>query len=1185
MFTSCRTATGAAVRERARIGGRFELGELIAQGGMGAVYRGVDSETGQLVAIKQLKAEIGAETPELLQRFVREGEILRRLDHPNIVKLLAVVTEGSIQYLVMEFVAGGSLRDVLVSERQLPLQRALGILLELADALGRAHHLKVIHRDLKPENVLIARDGTPRLSDFGSARMGRRDLTRSHAVIGTLSYLGPEAFMGEELDERADIWALGAVLFEMLVGHPPFQSDHQAGLVAAILHAPVPDVEALCPGAPVALVDLIYRMLEKDREQRIPRVRQIAAEVEVLLNDVDLSRSARRRPTPRSTGLIQPTLMGARALTMPLEPPGMDLPSQGTPFIGRERELGELARLLDDPGIRLVTLLGPGGMGKTRLAIEVGRRWARQLAMSSEASGQQGLRGRGVFLVELAPISSPELIVSQLAEAVGFQFYPGGDSLQQLIEFFRDKRLLLLIDNFEHVLSGADLIAVLLKACPGLKVLVTSRVRLALLAEVQYVLAGMSLPGSELESDSLAFTAVQLFVDSARRVLPGFALGPDDARHAARICRLVQGMPLGIMLAAAWVGVLSLEEIADEVARSADFLQGELRDLPQRQHSIRTIFEHSWVLLGAEERSVLARASVFRGGFSRPAAESIAGANLRALAQLLNQSLLRRDAESGRYEVHELIRQYAREKLDDIPTQATITLERHAEYFALFLANREKQLRGVKQRQALKEIDAELANVRAAWNWMLEHQRLDLLGRAMPALWLYYERAGSRHEAELAFHGVHAAFPMAAALSAEQRRVVGLALGLEGWCCEEQGKSVEALALAQRALELLDPELHPTERALASMTAALNSFNRAAAPEQTFDHAERAVALYRASGDHLGLAGALVLFGRISIHVRGDFMRAEASFRESVALQESFGDCCVVLPLSLAGLGNARAMQGHRNEGSELIARGLEIAERFRDIGSMHVCLRMLANVRRTLGEYAVAEAAIQRSLELARQCGNRDSQALCCISLGDIQKEQGRLDEAAQNYAAGLAYAAHDGMKRAVAQLNLGDLALLRGDNSAARRYLTESLAGLETVRVRWALVLVLDNLGYLECRERAFDAAAAHYYRAFSIGLADNTLALVTNVVAGLATLYAEIGQNERAAELLGLAKHHPATESQSQARRIRPLHRELEQRLPAEALAAALRRGAALDLHRLTAADFLQPVAASSALPGSS
>jgi tetratricopeptide (TPR) repeat protein len=363
------------------------------------------------------------------------------------------------------------------------------------------------------------------------------------------------------------------------------------------------------------------------------------------------------------------------------------------------------------------------------------------------------------------------------------------------------------------------------------------------------------------------------------------------------------------------------------------------------------------------------------------------------------------------------------------------------------------------------------------------------------------------------------------------------------------------------------------------MTAALNSFNRGADPEQTFAHAERAVELYRKARDQFGLAGALVLFGRISIHVRGEFLRAEASFRESVALQESFGDHCVVLPLSLAGLGNARAMQGHRQEGSELIARGLHIAERFRDVSSMHVCLRMLANVRRTLGEYDLAEAAIVRSLELARQCGNRDSQALCLLSLADIQKEEGRLDDAAQNYAAALAYGAHDGMKRAVAQLNLGDLALSRGESAAARRYLTQSLASLETARVRWALVLVLDNLGYLECRERAFDAAAAYYYRAFSIGIADNTLALVTNVVAGLAALYAEIGQNERAAELLGLAKDHPATERQTHARRIEPLHSELERRLPADLLAAALRRGAALDLHQLSAADFLQATAAGS------
>ena len=374
-------AVGVAVSAPARIGGRFELGEFIAQGGMGAVYRGLDSETGQLVAIKRLRAEIGAETPELVQRFAREGEILRRLDHPNIVKLLAVVNEGSQQYLVMEFVAGGSLRDVLINERQLSLGRALNILLELADALGRAHHLKVIHRDLKPENVLIARDGTPRLSDFGSARIGSRNLTPAHGLIGTLSYLSPEAFMGHDVDERADIWALGAVLFEMLVGHPPFQSDHQAGLVAAILHAPVPDVEALCPSAPVALVDLIYRMLEKDRGRRIPSARQIAAEVEALLNQGDVS-PRNRQPASGSTGSAQPPPTVTRPWTPPATPARTELPSHGTPFIGRARELDELSRLLADPDVRLVTLLGPGGMGKTRLAIEVGRRWATALPNS-----------------------------------------------------------------------------------------------------------------------------------------------------------------------------------------------------------------------------------------------------------------------------------------------------------------------------------------------------------------------------------------------------------------------------------------------------------------------------------------------------------------------------------------------------------------------------------------------------------------------------------------------------------------------------------------------------------------------------------------------------------------------------------------------------------------------------------
>jgi tetratricopeptide (TPR) repeat protein/predicted Ser/Thr protein kinase len=270
------------------VAGRYQQEALIGHGGMGDVYRGTDTLTGQSVAIKRLHQDIVRENPDLVDRFRREGEALRQLDHPNIVKLLDAVEESDKQYLVMEYVEGGSLRDLIDEQSRLPLEAVLNIALDVADALTRAHRLSIIHRDIKPDNVLLAEDGTPRLTDFGVARLGNRSrLTQSGSVIGTYAYLSPEACNGLELDERADIWSLGVMLFEMLTGRVPFQEASTAAILTAILTKPAPDLQRLRPGAPPALIDLIYRMLEKDRDRRISSVRLVGAELEVIIRGLD----------------------------------------------------------------------------------------------------------------------------------------------------------------------------------------------------------------------------------------------------------------------------------------------------------------------------------------------------------------------------------------------------------------------------------------------------------------------------------------------------------------------------------------------------------------------------------------------------------------------------------------------------------------------------------------------------------------------------------------------------------------------------------------------------------------------------------------------------------------------------------------------------------------------------------
>ena len=357
------------------IANRFEIDDpekdLLGRGGMGDVYRGIDTQTGQTVAIKMLKPDIVANNPDIVARFVREGEALRQLKHPNIVEMVAAVEEQGQHYLIIEYVAGGSLQDLLEQQGRLPVERVLEISLDLADALTRAHRLDIIHRDLKPANVLLlAEDGTPRLTDFDIAQVADRPrLPQTGMLMGTIDYLSPEACQGETLDGRADLWAFGVMLYEMLTGAKPFTGDTIIAALNAILTQAVPDLAQLCPGAPDALVDLIYRMLEKDRQQRIPSVRLVGAELEAILT----VGAGLPRPSPRPTPTAPPPAARFATPTPATGAPKHNLPVQPTPFVGREAELTELARLLADPDVRLLTILGAGGMGKTRLALEAGK--------------------------------------------------------------------------------------------------------------------------------------------------------------------------------------------------------------------------------------------------------------------------------------------------------------------------------------------------------------------------------------------------------------------------------------------------------------------------------------------------------------------------------------------------------------------------------------------------------------------------------------------------------------------------------------------------------------------------------------------------------------------------------------------------------------------------------------------
>lgn len=405
----------------------------------------------------------------------------------------------------------------------------------------------------------------------------------------------------------------------------------------------------------------------------------------------------------------------------------INLPAPPTRFVGRREELAELIPLLD--ATRLLTLSGPGGIGKTRLAV----RLAREVADDFED---------GVQFVSLAPIGSPEHIVQAVADALGLPLSAKEPPEDQLLGYLRPRRLLLVLDNFEHLLQGADLVSRMLRAAPELKVLASSRQTLGIQGEAVYGVRGMRTPSISKSGDGPDQEAIELFVACARRAQPGFERSPEGLGYATQICEMVQGMPLAIELAAAWLGTLSMAEIAAELSRSLDILTTELRDVPDRHRSIRAVFDHSWSLAGPAEQQAFTRLSVFRGGFTRQAAYQVAGATIDLLAGLVGKSFLRHEATLGRFEIHELMRQYAEQRLQVDPAESRAARDRHAAYFAEFTQTLSSELRGRFDDRPDRKAEREILNLRAAVRHAAGQRQIDQLRQFIDGLWLLHELRG-----------------------------------------------------------------------------------------------------------------------------------------------------------------------------------------------------------------------------------------------------------------------------------------------------------------------------------------------------------------------------------------------------------------------------------------------------------
>jgi predicted ATPase/DNA-binding SARP family transcriptional activator len=888
----------------------------------------------------------------------------------------------------------------------------------------------------------------------------------------------------------------------------------------------------------------------------------------------------------------------AMPLSSQATPRKHNLPVQPTPFVGREVELSELGKLLTNPDVRLVTILGAGGMGKTRLSVEAATAYIDHFA-------------HGVYLVPLAPLQSIEAIVPTVAEALGFSFRGEGKPEQQLLAYLRRKTLLLIMDSFEHLLpssihpprgtekGGVSLVTDILRTAADVRILATSQARLNVQGEHLFPITGVDFPDWETcedaalrqvppgpspraahpnwdvsprglrdKQDAAQYSAVRLFLNSARRAQPGFELTADNLSDVVRICRLVEGMPLAILLAAAWVDILTPEEIAEEIGQGLDFLKTDLRDVPARQRSVRAVFDHSWHLLSEREREVFQALSVFRGGFTRRAARQVIDGSLRELRSLVNKSLLHR-LSTGRYEMHELLRRYAAERLDGSPTAGAAARNRHAAYYAAALHQQAPDLKGPRAQAALAEIETESENARVAWTWAAELGQVGRLEQVMEGLCFFY--LWRRRSQEGAAMCRLAAEKLAAAVSEDGLRVWAKILMWQGTFSRQLGRTEAAGQLLQESLGLLKrPELsnRDTRPEQASVLLQMGHIAFDSDRREARQLYAASQALYRALGDRWGTANALSGLGWTAWSGSA-YPEAQQLFEESLAIRKALGDQRGIID-SLTGLSFIAWFQGQFEEAERLMRHSVVVLQEMVLQAGSSSGLPSLEGTLPALNEYAEVHTPYQESLAFYSDLAFGHGLAPTNSTLGFVKKHLGQYESARAQGQVGLALAREAGWRQEVA-LNLqvlGEVALAEGAYAEAQDRLRESVAILRETR-QLELSDALAVLAYTARGLGQLPQAEQHLAEALRTASEIQAIFPHTTALAAIALLLADQGEKERAVELYALASRYPRVANSRWFDDIAGRHISVvAATLRPDVVAAARARGRARDLKATTA-----------------
>jgi DNA-binding SARP family transcriptional activator/predicted ATPase len=682
-------------------------------------------------------------------------------------------------------------------------------------------------------------------------------------------------------------------------------------------------------------------------------------------------------------------------------PPPCRLPVEPTPFVGRERALAQIGQDLTNPHCRLLTILGAGGMGKTRLAVHVAAQLHRQ---------RPGSFLGGIYYVSLATVDSAMLLIMAIAEALHLPFEGSRAPQDQLLNYLRDKELLLVLDNVEDLLAdddGIDFISTLLAQAPRVKMLTTSRERLNLHEEWLYDMEGLAYPDGEIGEDKAVeqynvaqYDAVQLFLQSAARLQRSFAPTPEDLAAIVRICRLLDGLPLGLELAAAWVRQQSCAEIATQIAHDLDFLATSLRNVPARHRSLRAVFEHSWHLLNSEQQNALCRLALFRERIAPGAAQAVAGALPALLSALVDKSLLRRRDGDGAFAMHELIRQYALEKLAETPNLVVQTWDIFCRYYARFLDQRAEALKGRGQQAALQEITSELENVRAAWDRVVSQRHYAELDLMLDTFHWYHWQRGYYQE------GCEALAAAAKVLAAEAgvealilARVQSRLAEFHSWLADYDE--------ATRLLEASIPQLRQAE-AWVDLGWALDSLSQIAYAQGNFSSArgysEEALACFRRQEDDAGVAQSLTTLANALCDDLADYTAARPLYEESLALYRAIGDRYGQAKV-IINLGALAHSLGEYEEARVYYEEGIILCRELGHRQVLAIALNNLGQVLNSLGDAAGAIPVLQESVSLRREMGDLRGLTLTLMSLANVSADLGQRPEAKRYFAESLRF------------------------------------------------------------------------------------------------------------------------------------------------------------------------------------